>query len=101
YRAVQDYKRYPTDWFWPALRPWRTGYAEHRARFFDHARRDEPDAERGFDDGLLPGVRQPNHHLDRRQSGAFRTERLQAGARLLHAAINPAARRRREFVHRE
>ncbi|MEI9803466.1 MAG: class II fumarate hydratase [Pseudolabrys sp.] len=33
--------------------------------------------------------------------GPFRTQRLQAGARALHAAIDPAARRRGELLHRQ
>ena len=37
----------------------------------------------------------------RRQPGPFRAQRLQAGAGLLHAAIDPAARRRRAVLHRQ
>ncbi len=36
-------------------------------------------------------VRQPDHHNGRRQPGPFRAQRLQAGAGLLHAAIDPPA----------
>ena len=37
----------------------------------------------------------------RRQPGPFRAQRLQAGARRRHAAIDPAARRRGALVHRQ
>ena len=48
-----------------------------------------------------PRVRQPDHRHGGRQPGPFRAQCLQAGAGLLHAAIDPPARRRGEFVHRQ
>ena len=40
-------------------------------------------------------------HHGGRQPGPFRAQRLQAGAGLLHAAIDPPARRRGQFIHRQ
>ena len=59
-----------------------------------------PDAVRGDDHGVLPGVRQPYRHHRRRQPGAFRAQRLQAGAGILHDAFHPIAGRRGALVHR-
>ena len=77
----------------------RSGFGEahpagERARLLDHAGQGQSDPERSADHGLLPGVRQPDHHHGRRQPGSFRAQCLQAGDGLRHAAIDPPARRR-------
>ena len=100
-RPVQDRQRHPLARLRPALRPRRIDPAGERAGLLDHARQGQPDAVRGADHGVLPRVRQPDHDHDRRQPGPFRAQRLQAGARLRDAAIDPAARRRGALVHRQ
>ena len=94
HRAVQDRQRHPPARLRPALGARRIDPAVERARLLDHAGQDQSDPERGADHGVLPGVRQSDHHHRRRQPGPFRAQRLQAGAGLLHAAIDPPARRR-------
>ena len=91
HRAVQDRERYSPAGLRSALGPWRTDIAEQRARVIDHAGQNQSDPERGADHGLLPGLWQQHHDDDCRQPGAFRTQRLQAAARLLHVAIDPSA----------
>ena len=100
-RAVQDRQRHPPARLGPALRTGRTDPAGERARLLDHAGQGQSDPVRGADDGVLPGVRQPHHDHRRRQPGPFRAQRLQAGAGLQHAAVDPAAGRRRALVHRQ
>ncbi len=54
----QDRQRHPLPRLRPALRPRRIVAAGERARLVDHARQGQPDAVRGDDPGLRPGVRQ-------------------------------------------
>ncbi len=100
HRPVQDRQRYPLARVGPAFRPRGTDPARERAGLLDHAGQGQPDAVRGDDHGLLPGVRQPCGHHRRRQPGPFRAERLQAGTGILHDAFHPTAGRRRPLIHR-
>ena len=100
-RAVQNRQRYPPARLRPALGSGRINPAVERTRLFDHAGQDQSDAERGAHHGLRPGVRQSHHHYRRRQPGPFRTQRVQAGAGLLHDAIDRPLGRRRPIVHRQ
>ena len=100
-RPVQDRKRHSLSRLGPALRARRTDPARERARLLDHARQGQSDAERGADDGVHARVRQSDDHRGRRIAGALRAERLQAGARLRDAAIDPPARRRGALVRRQ
>ena len=59
-RPVQDRQRHPPARLRPALGPRRIDPAGERARLLDHAGQGQPDAGRGADHGLLPGVRQPH-----------------------------------------
>ncbi|MGY4292745.1 fumarate hydratase class II [Bradyrhizobium sp. i1.4.4] len=81
-RPVQDRQRHPPARIGPALGPRRADPAGERAGLLDHARQGQPDAVRGDDDGVLPGVRQSHCDHSRRQPGPFRAQRLQARARL-------------------
>ena len=90
-RAVQDRQRHPLARIRPALGPRRIDPARKRAGLVDHAGQGQPDPVRSDDDGVLPGVRQPDHHHGRRQPGPFRAERLQAGNGILYDAFHPIA----------
>ena len=70
-RPVQDSERHPLPRFRPAFRPRRIDPAGKRAGLVDHAGQGQPDAVRGRDHGVLPGVRQPHRHHRRRQPGPF------------------------------
>ncbi len=100
-RPVQDRERYPPAGLGPAFRPRRTDPAGKRTGLIDHAGQGQPDPVRSDDHGLLPGVRQPHGHHGRRQPGAFRVERLQAGAGILYDAFHSIDVRRRSIVHRD
>ena len=74
----------------------RSGFGElivagKRARLLDHARQGQSDAIGGADDGVLPGVRQSHHDLNRSEPRPFRAQRLQTGDRLRDAAVHSAA----------
>jgi fumarate hydratase class II len=77
-RTQQSGQRHPTDGQRPARRPGRTAASSERARQLDHAGQGQPDAGRGNGDGLRPGdgARRGDRH--RGESGAVRTECLQA-----------------------
>ena len=92
--ALQDRQRHPLPRKRAALRPRRAQPAGERGGLVDHAGQGQPDAVGGDDDGLRRSVRQPDHHHRRRQPGALRAQRLQAGDGLRDAAVDPAARRR-------
>ncbi len=72
-----------------------------RAGLIDHARQGQSDAVRSHDDGLLPGVRQSYDDHRGRQSGAFRAQRLQAGAGFLHDAFHTIDDRRVAILQAE
>ncbi len=84
----------------PAFRPRRIDPAGKRTGLLDHAGQGQPDPMRSDDDGLLPGVRQPDRGHGGRQPGPFRAERVQAGAGILYDAFHPTVVGRRSFIHR-
>ena len=83
----------------------RSGFGEidsagERAGLVDHAGQGQPDAVRGADHGVHPGVRQRHHGHDRGEPGPLRAQCVQAGDHLCGAAVDPAFGRRIGFVHR-
>ncbi len=71
-RSVQDRQRHPLSRLRPALGLWRTHSAGERAGLIHHARQSQSDPVRGADHGVLPCVRQRDHHHDGGKPGSVR-----------------------------
>ena len=76
--ADEDRQRHPVARLRSSRRDRRVGAARERARLVDHAGQGESHAERGDDDGRLPGVGQRHRDQDRRLPRHLRAQRLQA-----------------------